>query len=116
MAKWLAIPGSDTYEISDEGVIRNAKRDKVLIPQTDTNGYFTVNIHGKRKRVHRLMLETWKPRSDMHSLCVDHINFVKNDNRLCNLRWVTPEESCRRQPQNTPMEEREAVAYSLQAE
>jgi hypothetical protein len=43
--------------------------------------------------VHRLVLETFSPIEDSDNLSVDHINGIRNDNRLENLRWMSLEEN-----------------------
>lgn len=42
-----------------------------------------------KQMVHRLMAETFLPSPHGHD-GVDHINEVKSDNRICNLRYVSP--------------------------
>lgn len=53
---------------------------------------FTVCHEGKQCRysVARFVLECYE---GLSSIEVDHINRVRSDNRLCNLRYVTREES-----------------------
>jgi len=48
------------------------------------------NKNGKEKtiKVHRLLALAFIPNPD-NKPCVDHINRKRDDNRLCNLRWVT---------------------------
>ena len=41
-------------------------------------------------RVHRLVASAWNPNPNNHKT-VDHINMDKNDNRSCNLKWVSEE-------------------------
>lgn len=61
---------------------------------TDSHGYKMVRLvmdkKGKTYRVHRLVMLTFIGKSD---LFVDHINNIPNDNRLENLRYVTPKEN-----------------------
>lgn len=65
------------------------------------NGYMTVKLSNKTKSqthcVHRLMAEAFieKPSSSVY-LDVDHINFIRNDNRLENLQWLTHKQNCNR--------------------
>ena len=54
------------------------------------NGYMYIQ-RGRRKkqlRVHRIVAETFIPNPE-NKLEVDHINRIRNDNRVENLRWVT---------------------------
>ena len=58
------------------------------------NGYIQVSINGKPVMKHRLIalqfIENDNPETKTQ---VDHINRVRSDNRLQNLRWVTPSEN-----------------------
>lgn len=69
----------------------------MLMHLTDSNYYtVTVKINGVNKttRVHRLVAQTFIP-NPMNYPSVNHINSIKNDNRLINLEWVTPSQNSR---------------------
>ncbi len=55
-------------------------------------GYLTVGIDSVLKFVHRIVAETFIPNPEGKP-CIDHINTVKTDNRVDNLRWVTHKEN-----------------------
>ena len=59
-------------------------------------GYIQVSLckNGKQKsfKVHRLLATAFIPNPENKS-CVDHINGIRDDNRLENLRWVTHREN-----------------------
>lgn len=64
--------------------------------QNKSNGYLYVKVHGRRYRVHRVvMLMCYGFYGE--GLEVDHINHIRNDNRLVNLRFVTHGENTRNQ-------------------
>lgn len=57
----------------------------------DSHGYPRVRVGGEEYRAHRLawfMVHGWWPPAD-----IDHINRIRNDNRLCNLRCATRQEN-----------------------
>lgn len=51
--------------------------------------YVTDGITKKNLRVHRLVMLAFNPIKNSQEFDVDHINGIKNDNRLENLRWVS---------------------------
>lgn len=62
--------------------------------QRKSSGYLTVSVHGRIYPVHRIvMLMCYGFYGE--GLEVDHINHVRNDNRLVNLRFVTHGENMR---------------------
>ena len=90
------------YEVSNIGRVRslnyrNTGKEKVLKNIECSNGYLMVNLtkNGKQKqfKVHRLVAEAFIPNPEGKP-CIDHINTIRNDNRVSNLRWVTQKENC----------------------
>lgn len=105
---WKDIPGYEGYymastmgrimsmprlSINNDGV-KYLVRKKILSDKARTFGYTSVVLRkdgeGITYRVHRLITLTFLGESD---LVVDHINSVRHDNRLENLRYCTPREN-----------------------
>ena len=82
----------DNHLVYNDGRVYSLISNKFLKFDYSNSGYARLKLNGKNVRVHRLVMELFKGKSD---LTVDHINGNKHDNRLCNLRYVTAEENTR---------------------
>mgnify|MGYP001563436393 FL=1 len=83
---WLPIPSCPGYSASNQGRIRSDVNQFIRSLQVNPSGYIQVGLHRKTRTVHRLVLEAFQGPSPLQ---VDHLNGVKADNRLVNLRYVT---------------------------
>ena len=75
-------------------------KDNIQLPVKifkDSGGYEFVylwkNNNKKIFYVHRLVAIAWIPNKDKKKYQVDHVNRVRNDNKVNNLRWVTAKEN-----------------------
>lgn len=101
---WKESPRCKDYEISRYGDIyfkgnaecAQRRKSGICTQHTGKNGYRTValNYDGKKVReyVHILVAEAWIPNPE-NKPELDHINTVRDDDRVCNLRWVTSKEN-----------------------
>ena len=97
------------YEVSSIGRVRSLGREiidskgrkqcfkeRILKLQYDRYGYLYVPLRNrdnrKKFKVHRLVAEAFIP-NPKNKPCVDHINTIRDDNRVENLRWVTVKEN-----------------------
>lgn len=99
MENWKFINAN--YEVSDKGNIKSVNyrgtgKSAIRKQSISKNGYMRVILsdNGKNKTyfVHRLVAAAFIPNPD-NKQQVDHINGNLTDNRVCNLRWVTPKEN-----------------------
>ena len=95
------IPNYPNYQVSNLGNVKSLKRKDIvgrdiggiiLKNKSDKDGYNIVNLYlnGKSEtaKVHRLVTELFI--GDINKgYVVNHINFIKNDNRVENLEIVT---------------------------
>lgn len=58
----------------------------------DKDGYLITVINKKKYRIHRIVAETFLENVENKQF-VDHINRVRDDNNVENLRWVTQQEN-----------------------
>ena len=74
------------YLFGYDGTILSPTGEQVV--QFMLNGYYRVVVNNKIRSVHRLICRAWH--YNVHSKpCVDHINRVRTDNCVDNLRWAT---------------------------
>lgn len=106
---WKPIKGYERlYEVSNLGNVRSLDRylmfgDRYCLlkgkPKKvfhNSKGYLRTtlskNNKGKHYSVHRLVAEAFIPNPN-NLPCIDHINTIRDDNRVENLRWCTAEEN-----------------------
>lgn len=89
------------YSITEEGkLFRHLKSGKIKECKGSLNldGYILVsmcvNSKPKQEFIHRLVAKTFIPNPNEYEV-VDHINEIKTDNRVENLRWCTQEQNAR---------------------
>lgn len=98
---WKDIPNYEGYyQVSNLGKVKSLQRkwclqEKILKGSLITCGYVAVQLCKDRQipfLVHRLVAEVFIPKIDGKDY-IDHINGIKTDNRLVNLRRCTHREN-----------------------
>jgi hypothetical protein len=91
-ATWKPVPGFTNYEASTLGEVRNIHTKHVLSTRLNAEGYLLCDLtsdegNAKSWRVHRVIALTFLP-NPYNLPTVNHINLIRNDNRLENLEWA----------------------------
>lgn len=89
---WKAVQGYEgLYEISSLGRIKSTYSRRILKP-TAYGNYLGIALVkdgiSKKYYIHRLVATAFLPNPQEHP-CIDHVNTIKTDNRVENLRWCT---------------------------
>lgn len=102
---WKDIEGFKNYQVSSlgnvrrlDGYIKHNKgglkkwQGKILKPVLRNTGYYFVSLceNGKRKDfpLHKLVATAFIPNPNNYP-CIDHIDTIRTNNAVTNLRWVT---------------------------
>ena len=95
MEEFIEIEGCPGYAVNILGEVKNVTTRRILKPRI-CDGYLSVNLYTHKKRayykIHRLIAIHFIPNPD-NKPCIDHINRIRYDNRIENLRWVTNAEN-----------------------
>jgi hypothetical protein len=91
------IDGYPEYSIGTDGTIQRCLTRRFLKPQTLANGYQIVRLTNNRLiktlYVHRLVAHAFIP-NPLRKPCIDHIDRIKTNNNVDNLRFCTYSENC----------------------
>ncbi len=98
---WIEIKNFPNYFVNELGQVKSGPKKtrkgfRLLKPMKESTNYTTVDLckDGKivRKLIHRIVAEAFLPNLE-NKPQVNHINGIKDDNRLENLEWVTRSEN-----------------------
>lgn len=106
---WRAVKNYEgVYEVSDQGRVKSLSRyvkqdkhirlvsERILKASKRNDGYKIVSLCRDGNKyiglVHRLVAEAFLPNPE-NKMDVDHINTIRDDNRVVNLRWATRKEN-----------------------
>jgi hypothetical protein len=92
--EWKDVVGYErSYEVSNDGHVRNKKSMRILKESVKNSGYSFVCLskggETKTYSVHRIVMLAFNPIDNEELYEVHHKNWDKRDNRLENLEWTT---------------------------
>ncbi len=87
----------DNYILFANGHMLSLKTNRYLKASLTVYGYETFGVNDANHKVHRLLAEAFIP-NPYNKEFVDHIDRVKSNNTLCNLRWASKSENNRNIP------------------
>ena len=84
------------YKVSSDWNVIWSKSNKILKPYLNKDWYLYVSLYSDAtkftKPIHRIVLSTFI-NNELNKPCVNHINWIKTDNRVENLECVTHSEN-----------------------
>lgn len=91
--QWITSCVSNHIEVSNYGRVRDKISKQIYCGSINNDGYRVISIDNNKYKVHRIILQSFCPISNLSEMTVDHINGKRDDNRLENLRFVPKEQN-----------------------
>lgn len=97
--RWLKLYDVENYCVSTLGRIATCdiQNNKLILRKCmeDKDGYKDFSLFHSPYAIHRIVAFVFKFEENINftKYAVDHINFIRNDNRVENLRWITINEN-----------------------
>lgn len=97
--RWLKLYDVENYCVSTLGRISyyDEENNKLILRKCmeDKDGYKDFSLFHSPYAIHRIVVFVFKfeENIDLNEYSIDHINFIKNDNRVENLRWISKHEN-----------------------
>ena len=108
MIIWKPIDNFTNYAVSNTGLVKNIRKDKLLafsIKKCTNTSYQRVTLfkegHRNYRSVHQLVARAFLPNPN-HLPSIDHIDTNGLNNNLSNLEWVTHSTNIRRSFKTNP--------------
>lgn len=86
--RFEVVEGFPDYVVYEDGTVIRISDGYVLKHGKDGNGYTVVCLKRKRCPLHRILAKAFIPNPEDKPY-IDHINTIRDNNRLRNIRWVT---------------------------
>lgn len=87
LSNFVEIIGYPEYMINKQAQIYSKRSRRIIKNYICKNGYYAISLSGKPVYIHRLLAINFINNNNNETQ-VDHINRIKTDNRIENLRWV----------------------------
>lgn len=110
--EWRVIALDNRYYVSNFGRIKHIKKDRLLKLRHRKSGYNTVTLDKNQQSVHVLLAKAFISNPENKKV-VDHINGIRHDNHISNLRWATHHENNMNTIRPTIKSRRQILQYDL---